>query len=110
MSRITPEQVLQAYAKTGLRPMQKEYARRVERFQCGCALTACAVAAGVPFDEILDARPARAIIMKALGLTWDYVAAFTDGFDVGGQCSADNYETYKAGYDDGAAAAAAVFG
>jgi hypothetical protein len=95
MKRITPEEVLKAYEKTGLKPMRGDY----YPFQgCACALGVMAVTlklSGNLYDHFQD-------------IYGDYQDAFTDGFDgrrkpTGGLCKTD-----EIAYKDGNAAWEAV--
>jgi hypothetical protein len=104
MKRITPEEVLDAYAKTGLKPC------RVWSIDMGdgscCAVGAMRYAAGVDGDphEYID---------KSYG--YQYRIGFTFGFDDYGGSVHDESEMpdwtdeRKMGYSDGLAAASAVF-
>lgn len=128
MKRITPEEVVAAYRKTGLRPVRRISAER--RFDdgfcvndeiaplCGCALVAIATANGardldpiqLPESEILNAA-----CEEVFGVRWDdldgheYAAGFLGGFDGRARVLWVVVGTpSEQGYDDGRAAWAAV--
>jgi hypothetical protein len=106
MKRITPSEVLDAYAKTGLKPVRREWVRyRGKSVECACPLTAvlllkCVRTAGFTED----------VIGQELELTLDYVRGFVAGVDGRGYfAQVLDHSDVDVGIRDGLAAAAAVF-
>ncbi|WAH35007.1 hypothetical protein [Alicyclobacillus dauci] len=100
--RITPEQVVEAYKATGLKPMQGDYFPE-QGCACGIGCMSRTVVGLLPeedFDPI-------SIMEDAFNVSHNYVVGFTRGFD-----NLDNKEIYgndmKDGYADGQAAWKAV--
>lgn len=95
MKRITPQEVLEAFEKTGLKPMQGDY---YPFAGCACALGAIASSQGIE----------GSLYHQFSIIYGDYQDAFTDGFDgrrkpLGGLCESD-----ELAYQDGLAAWEAV--
>lgn len=107
MNRITPEEVVAAYAKTGLVPVRARWAAYDEkRRPCGCAITALLVAAGNDFGCI----EADTEYEPTLGLNADYEDGFVIGFDTIGEAKSPLDNDWQQGFHDGRSCAAAVFG
>jgi hypothetical protein len=125
VNRITPDQVVEAYRKTGLKPTRSSWFGQLSHQECeACGQTAVAVAEGnVTIDDLKKVNnltieefedgamtTCQLCYAAAVKLTGspDYVTGFVAGFD---NCrrfpGRDN--AYHDGYDDGAAAAEAVF-
>ena len=106
MKRITPERVVEAYRKTGLRPVRERWVawRGGECVVCG--LSAVAIAAGNDAREIEQRTVKTRCIGEMLGLPTEYVGGFADGFD--GESRYVDNEEFSAGYADGIAAREAV--
>jgi hypothetical protein len=103
MKRITPEEVLDAYAKTGLKPHRGVWLWKECGKRCGCGLGAMYVANGGDPPKVWSQE-----VIKTLGISIDYLNGFTCGFDD----ESPDYEPggeEEQGYTDGLAAAAAVF-
>lgn len=101
MKRITPEMVKAAYAKTGLQPARYLYYSGPAGV--ACALCACAAEKGPPpDDEFLRWA------IRVLDVTPVYASGFVRGFDGDGYWGTN--ESYKQGYADGRAVAAAIWG
>lgn len=98
--RITPEEVIEAYHKTGLNPIQGQFFGE----GCACGFGAYSVANFGP-EEVAKRHIALTEGRRQFG--FDYRWGFTDGFD---DIRAENPEDerYAAGYEDGQAAWAAV--
>jgi hypothetical protein len=114
---ITAEQVQEAYQKTGLRPVRGTFTKYAEDFkQCGCGLTACAIAKGLDFDLLDDCWGGnkQSSIADYLSLSQEYTKGFADGFDA--DCDevipepVDIGPDFFRGFADGRAAGLAVFG
>lgn len=72
MKRITQDQVVEAYRRTGWRPIQEAFYGRINGQHCGCGL---GVMAGEDLGEDISDYA------EALGLDHDYASGFTYGFD-----------------------------
>lgn len=116
MNRITPEQVVEAYRKTGLRPVRASFGNASvgEGNEC-CGLVACAIDR-IGGHEFLDRRvgappcPTSLIAKDALDINDSYLVGFMDGFDgydEGGRALSGSRD-YDHGYEDGAGAWAAL--
>ncbi len=102
MNRITPEQVLEAYQKTGINPMRNDYCYLDDNGEkCGCAITAL-LTDKIGWEDTNSAIYTKvrlsAYISEELGLESDYVEGFIYGFD--GFSARKNTQ----GYVDGAQA------
>lgn len=99
MRRITVDEVKEAYAKTGLKPVRdtKEYLECVH-LNKGCPVDALLVSAGG--REECD----HSTIAKRLRVNASYLCCFVRGVDGSG------FSTRTKGYADGRAVAAAIFG
>ena len=73
---LTVERVVDAYAKTGLKPVQRVWAEINGDTRCGCALTAVYVAEGHATFEEIDAEGDELCVLENAA-----PGAFTDGFD-----------------------------
>lgn len=105
MRRITPEQVVDAYAAIGVKPIRHAYEAMVGgEYRC-CGLAACALTLAERNDRMTLLH-----VRSVLGLNPEYQAGFTEGFD-GTELNPDydNSPEYLAGREDGLAAAVAVF-
>lgn len=108
MRRITVEEVKAAYQATGLKPIRKLFIKGLND-KCGCALTACAIASGCTTYGDIFAQPIRSThIFSSLGLNRSYADGFTEGFDGYSKPEGVSDENII-GYDDGRAAALAIF-
>lgn len=100
--RITPEQVVEAYKATGLKPMRGWYFQNKD---CACGLGAIAANGGCSRNED---RADRWLVRNG-GFHHSYIGGFAGGFD--GEQSlvpGANAEEYKQGYADGQSAWNAV--
>jgi hypothetical protein len=98
MKRITPQEVLEAYEKTGLKPMQGDY---YPQEGCACGMGAIATSNGY-IDTGLE--PFYSKLFRKYGTK--YHDGFTHGFD-GGTVVMNN-ENFIKGHTDGKAAWEAV--
>ena len=113
MKRITAEQVVEAYKKTGLTPIQDHWFAKTSSSPCGCGLTAVAMAKGLTEVYRLDiSLPVR--IRNTLAIPYPYMDGFSTGFD-GDELvereayeSDEDWELYQLGHDDGMSAWEAV--
>lgn len=127
MKRITSEQVVEAYSKTGLKPVisawyKEEYDRtRITVEKCGCALTAvCAAQVGMEEIENVDTEGGyEELLVDNLDLDPSYINGFINGFDAPLNklftrnryyYSEEQNAKLAAGWEDGYAAHVAVFG
>ena len=78
MKRITPEMVVEAYRKTGLRPIPRVWYDAENK--CGCASTALAVAGGLPVEKV-DGHLVIGFLCDQLEVSRRYVNEFVNGFD-----------------------------
>lgn len=114
MNRITPEQVVEAYRVTGLKPVREDWITLDNK--CGCALTACMLHSGYSIDSInADIEQCcEPVPEEVLQLDNRYVIGFVRGFDSGDDPTIgwhdDDAKALGLGYADGTAAAKAVFG
>jgi hypothetical protein len=102
--RITPDEVKAAYEATGLTPRGGEYVGE----GCACGLGVLLVAA--LGDKVLgmgDVRIERRI-PGTLGIGMGYLYGFVNGFDGEPFSISSPTKYHVAGYEDGAAARAAV--
>lgn len=116
MTRISVNEVLEAYKKIGALPIRGVY--RAPDF-CLCPLAAVAYArdAWAPSVDDDDGEGAQALgreLAACLGLEWDYAHGFTMGFDLAHEVAEDTPEgrtdmPYAQGWQDGKAVAEAVF-
>lgn len=105
MRRITVDEVLEAYRKTGLVPERGAYYKE----GCACGLGVILFAAGADMNVGDDSLNAE--VEKLLGIDDSYRVGFVRGFD--GKLPLPNRENqavFDIGYTDGQACAAAVFG
>jgi len=110
MKRIMPDDVLRAYQATGLKPLQGEFReyKTCDTVCGGCAITALLASDGI---DIVEEPNLRRIAEGRWG--GFYIGGFVCGFD--GKPAAwfdrdNSREEERIGYEDGQAAAAAVFG
>lgn len=104
--RITPDQVVEAYRKTGLLPVQGRWFRSAGPDACACGLTALVHAFGEGWQRDHGA-PTFEGIEQAVGLTPDYASGFMRGFD-GMDPRHLACGEHKAGHADGVAAWRAI--
>jgi hypothetical protein len=105
MRRILPEEVKQAYERTGLKPIRNGWHRKDGEQACGCALTAVCLDGG--HNGILDTEQRMNYAEVALGLDPQYARGFLHGFD----CVKIEEEVHlhrQMGWEDGQACAEAV--
>lgn len=81
MNRITPEQVVDAYRRTGWRPIQEAFYDRINGQHCGCGLSVLVGDAEkvLQMDGYIGRR--LQLFANELGLTADYVSGFIRGYD-----------------------------
>jgi hypothetical protein len=106
MRRITPEQVLAAYAATGMKPARTGYDWFTED-GCGCGMTA------IIKQRRPEFRNPGLIVYEAadiLEVSVEYIFGFADGFDGRGRPATPAESHRTQGWEDGHAAALAVFG
>jgi hypothetical protein len=79
--RITPDEVIAAYRKTGLRPVKRAYCLYLCPPLCGCPITAIYLATldGLPVELPKIEFEANKWADREFGS--DYKNSFTDGFD-----------------------------
>lgn len=107
LRRITPDEVRAAYARTGLQPMRDTFLEPSD--SAPGLMAACALGAlDYEVRDDPDERPNTDQVVRRLGLDPWYAVGFAAGFD-GGIRETDASEPYRLGYEDGAAAARAVF-
>jgi hypothetical protein len=75
VKRITPQEVVEAYRKTGIKPIEGYYLRDDDGVRCGCALGALYLAAGNPFNDM----EASSWATQTFGI--EYECAFMGAFD-----------------------------
>jgi len=107
MKRIEPGEVVEAYRKTGLKPIAGSFTliAKEDGVQCGCAMAAVAMASGATFGVCQAAdneNDCELAFADLCGLSRDYTVAFVSGFD------ALNIHKHEPGYADGIAARKAV--
>jgi hypothetical protein len=113
MRRISVEDVLAAYEKTGLEPAETGDAWY--RGNCACAIGALMCAdervrerGGRPYKYSRVGTPAKILRLEPV-----YVSGFSRGFDGNeSECDAvkpENHESYCAGYEDGLAVRRALW-
>lgn len=121
MNRITPEQVVEAYKKTGLHPVDGVWVHRRllekdEVMLCGCALSAvcCSKGESVAAEfEIISYYSGQGYGGVAHHLGYElkldpgYIQGFMNGFD--DEEEMEDTPEYNQGYKDGLAARAEVF-
>ena len=112
---IKVEEVIEAYKKTGLRPIQDEWFGRYRgRGNCACALTAIVIEKDPPFlqdltkEDAVDEIDMDGVMNAQLGLSYAYIKGFTRGFDgyhtVGDlKVKVENQEDLLRGFEDGKA-------
>lgn len=104
MKRITPEQVVEAYKRTGWVPEQGEWVRdKPGGKRCGCAL---GVMIGDGIVSLLNCNSNKspyAVVSGALKLTPGYVDGFAQGFDgpLSRSYLSTKSEFFNTGYTDG---------
>ena len=110
-NRITVQQVVEAYKKTGLRPRVQAFYDEVTG--CACALGAVSIArnSSLAAQDVL----VQDQIVDELGLDVHYTNGFCGGFDRCGSTpsvlsNSEQLQNYQLGRQDGAAARKAVFG
>jgi len=104
MRRITVDEIKEAYKATGLTPARNTWGESGSG--CACGLGVLAVAAGVPIDDLCSD-----VVYDTINLDEFYGLGFTNGFDGNTRLGALSHRPgFNQGYDDGAAAAAAIFG
>jgi hypothetical protein len=113
MNRITIERVQRAYEKTGRQPARGMWGHSETGGCCGLGAVLHAEHPGALTK--LPTPSASAMACEFLGLSTAYICGFTDGFDsrhleTHTQHLKESNEEYRAGYDDGQAAARVVFG
>lgn len=110
MKRITPEQVVEAYRKTGLKPVRERWVAWSGGECVVCGLSAVAIAAGNEAKEIEQRTIKTRCIGEMLGLPIEYVGGFADGFDDESvsESRLRDSEEFIAGHADGIAAREAV--
>jgi hypothetical protein len=112
MNRVTKERVEAARLKNeGIKLNPGSWARSYNGIQCMCALSHVAMAEveTVSFSDIWDLKNDTELIVteiaEVLGLTVDYVAGYTLGFDGSTvKIDEDTPEDFKTGYEDGQSA------
>lgn len=112
MNRVTPEQIVEAYTSTNIKPIQSCWEMKTEDGKiCGCGLTAIMIKNGkidgfrklrsedVGYDELFQYAALNNNLSKS------YVHGFVHGFDSYNSYpsleKADNEEEYNAGFEDG---------
>lgn len=80
MVRITPDQVVEAYRKTGVKPMQGNWHNGSESDLCCCGLGALYLAAGEPVLTLTLNSYAHHV-QQVLNIPGNYLIGFTNGFD-----------------------------
>jgi hypothetical protein len=114
MTRITVEEVVEAYRKIGALPIRGAY--RAPDF-CLCPLAAVAYARDAWAPSVDDddadegAQGFGRMLATCLGLDWNYAHGFTMGFDLAheGEAGPRYGLAFNQGWDDGALVAEAVF-
>lgn len=110
IKRITPAEVVEAYAKTELTVARGSYIRPYRCGLCGCGMGAYAVAfIGFDPQDVFD--PYLPSIRDALldaGFSELYQSGFGDGFDGRALSQYETDEEYHVGFRDGRAAWDAV--
>jgi hypothetical protein len=106
MRRITVNEVKAAYEKTGLKPSRGTWATD----NCACGLGVCAIAqSGMNGDDLCADT-----VFPTLGIKDWYGVGFIDGFDNRSQLTKfaeeKSKDLFTAGFEDGRAAALAIFG
>lgn len=84
MPHITPEQIVEAYKVTGIRPVTKEWGCVIDLGRCGCPLTALATQHGFDWDEYVcdsDDEEVIRFLADKLELDWSYLNGFYRGVD-----------------------------
>lgn len=113
--RITVDQVVQGYAKSGLQPSQACYYDG-PRQECGCAITAVlvgddpALLSRLRTERVRGSIASTADLVRTLAIAkygYGYTTAFACAFD--GDNDRDSFEDGDA-FQDGLAARRAVFG
>lgn len=106
MKRITPEEVVAAYDKTGLSVARQEYFSDKGRCACGLGAYAAAFLGSNPMaDEGFDVSR----VLSDSGFGWLYRHGFGNGFDGDNrESSLTGHSEYQAGVKDGVAAWEAV--
>lgn len=88
--RITPEEIVEAYAVTGMTPIRQNYTKYGN---CGCPIIALAESRGFRIDKtIIDSflGPVE-YIARVLGYDWNYLSSFVCGFDGCGEEDSDGW-------------------
>ena len=113
MRRITAEEVIEAYGKTGLTPIQEEWFVNFKSGSgpCACGLTAVAMAKGLSEVSRLKDISLPLRVRRTLDISFPYMDGFTMGFDGYNIADTDeNYEDYdkwkqyQQGHSDGVVA------
>jgi hypothetical protein len=105
MNRITPEEVVEAYRKTGLTPERTGMDWFSEDGKCGCGATAVMKARNPDFcNSTLKFGDA----IELLGVSRPYLRGFVVGFDGLSPIDMDLQE-YAQGYQDGVDSCRAAF-
>ncbi|WP_010271408.1 hypothetical protein [Paenibacillus senegalensis] len=108
INRIAPEQVKEAYEKTGLKPMQNGWFEISTKCACGLSAVLAAEKGIEWLESQFRLRRSRSYIAsERLNLLPSYVTGFTSGFD-GGVFFHSEGGTSALGYEDGKAAWEAV--
>lgn len=101
MKRITPEEVVEAYKSTGLKPVRGTFCWGSRA--CGLG-TVCISRGKMPTSPLM--------VSRSLGIEMEYLLGFVNGFDGIHKASIgidESNETLSLGFADGKLAAAAVF-
>lgn len=109
MNKITPEEVVEAYRKLGIKPVFGIWGRQ-EGGECGCALTAM-VANKVGFNTALNGIYGQSytFIRDTLqDYDEDYLYGFVHGFDYASEHPDRGNNYYRTGFYDGVATRKAV--
>ena len=117
-NRLTKERVLAAYsALPQITAAQDVYTLIDDGVQCACGISAVLMAEkGKSFEEVAELTTFDATtnastadkLAAEIGLSADYIDGFVWGFDQSYEAS--NYYEWIDGYEDGLAAAQAIFG
>jgi hypothetical protein len=117
MKRITVDEILDAYGETGLQPTVGEFIGHLAYGDmCACAIGAFAAARLGVKGAMQSALTPWAVPWPGIGLEYsrEYIAGFIRGFDADEEKESSmtfpGREERMAGYEDGRAAARAVFG
>lgn len=107
LKRITPEQVVEAYRRTGWRPIQEAFYDRINGQHCGCGLSVLVGDAEKVLQMECYTGLRLQLFANELGLTADYVSGFIRGYDGDGGSSWWDSEKLL-GWQDGRACWEAV--